>query len=146
MIFWRIENLKKRLSSKPLTQKESFYYLCAFIGFQLLERTLEGALYGFADTLTWIIYLIMTFLSLLVCYETNGGEKGNNFLEKYISISFVMNIRYFAFLYLPFILFDNFFENDIFYVVFMSIYHVFFAVKKVENFQVFEDKTKNLVK
>lgn len=146
MIFWKIENLKKRLSSKPLSQKESFYYLCAYIGFRLLMSTFSGASYGFADTFVGIMHIIMVGLGLLLCYETNGGEKGNNFLEKYISISFVMSVRYFAFMYIPYVLLDDFFvARPVYWIVFEFIYWLFFLNKKYENFKVFEVQSKNVL-
>ena len=119
MIFWNIEKLLKQLSSQKLTQKELFFYL---FGLTLIEIIFtnpfssEGSyLSSIFDWFDWGIVLFCSLISIGVCFISNGGNQGKDFIERYISISFVMTIRYsvfiiFAALILLLCGFD--FEND----------------------------------
>lgn len=142
MIFWKIKNLKNKLSSQKLENKESFYYLIAFVGIKLLEGY-DQSLYDLYDYLVYTIWVITALLSLIVCYETNGSEKGNYFLERYISINFVMKIRYAVFFTIPSLIFDRLIQaSNKFYLLFEIICAIFFYSKTVQNFQEIIDQSK----
>ena len=142
MIFWNIEKLLKQLSSQKLTQKELFFYL---FGLTLIEIIFtnpfssEGSyLSSMFDWFDWGIVLFCSLISIGVCFISNGGNQGKDFIERYISISFVMTIRYsvfiiFAALILLLCGFD--FENDRTTFIFSIICYLIITFKEISNFK-----------
>ena len=142
MVFWNIEKLLKQLSSQKLTQKELFFY--AF-GATLLEIILsnpflseDSYLSSIFQWFDWGIILFCSLISLGVCFIANGGNQGKDFIERYISISFVMTIRYsvfiiFAALILLLCGFD--FENDRTTFIFSIICYLIITFKEISNFK-----------
>jgi len=47
---------------------------------------------------TSVIGILIPILGTIYAYKKNGGENGKNFANKYFSISFVMGIRFLAYL------------------------------------------------
>ena len=142
MVFWNIEKLLKQLSSQKLTQKELFFYL---FGLTLIEIIFtnpfssEGSyLSSMFDWFDWGIVLFCSLISIGVCFISNGGNQGKDFIERYISISFVMTIRYsvfiiFAALILLLCGFD--FENDRTTFIFSIICYLIITFKEISNFK-----------
>ena len=142
MIFWNIEKLLKKLSSQELTQKELFFY---FFGLTFLETIVsspflseESYLSSIFEWFDWGIFLFCSLISLGVCFIANGGNKGKKFIERYISIQFVMTIRYsvfiiFAALVVSLCGFD--FENDKTSFIFSIVCYLIITFKEISNFK-----------
>ena len=142
MIFWNIEKLLKQLSSQKLNQNELFFY---FFGLTFLETIFsnpflsgESYLSSIFEWLDWGIFLFCSFISLGVCFITNGGNQGKNFIERYISIQFVMTIRYSVFVIFAALIalmcgFD--FENDKTSFVFSMVFYLIFTFREISNFK-----------
>jgi len=142
MIFWNIEKLLKQLSSQKLTQREFFFY---FFGLTFLETIVtnpflseESYLSSIFEWFDWGIFLFCSIVSLGVCFISNGGNQGKNFIERYICIQFVMTIRYSVFITFAALIvlicgFD--FENDKTSFMFSTICYLIITFKEISNFK-----------
>ena len=141
MFFWNIEKLLKQLASQKLSQKELFFY---FFGLTLIETILSNPLISedsylssFFGWFDWGIFLLCSLISIGVCFISNGGNKGKDFVERYISIQFVMTIRYSVFIIFAALIvslcgFD--FENDRTSLMFSIICYLIITFKEISNF------------
>lgn len=142
MIFWDLEKLLNKLSSRKLSQKELFSYL---FGLTLLDNSLSGpflsessyfsSLFEWFD---WSIFLLSSLISIGVCFFLNGGNQGKDFIERYIAIQFVMTIRYLVFIIFSLSIleicgFD--FENDRTNFVFSITFYLVFTFRQITNFK-----------
>ena len=142
MVFWDIEKLLKKLSSGKFNQNEFFFYL---FGLTLLDTTSSAPLLpknsylsSIFEWFDWGIFLLCSLISLGVCFISNGGNKGKDFIERYISIQFVMTIRYSVFIiFATFILFfcGFDFENDRTNFVFSIVFYLVFTFREITNFK-----------
>ena len=153
MVFWNIEKLLKKLSSQKLTQKELFFY---FFGFTFLEFIVsnpflseESYLNSIFQWFDWGIFLLCSLISLGVCFYSNGGNQGNNFIERYIAIQFVMTIRYSVFIIFAAIIllicgFD--FENERTSFIFSIAFYLVITFKEISNFKYLANITNKIIK
>ncbi|MDP3986959.1 MAG: hypothetical protein Q8P81_01915 [Nanoarchaeota archaeon] len=102
MYFWKINRLKSDLLKKPLSESESFKYLFATLILLSLVTIpfLENNIW---DVYSAIIATIITAMGVYYIYKCNKGAKGKNFLQRYISIGWVMGIRWSVLIALPII-------------------------------------------
>ena len=100
MYFWKIDKLKNDLLKKPLSESESFKYLLATLVIYSLGMIpfLENNLW---DVYSAVIMALITTVGVYYVYQCNKGARGNNFLQKYLSIGWVMGIRWIVFIMLP---------------------------------------------
>lgn len=100
MYFWKIEKLKKDLLKKPLSESESFKYLFANMAMYSLG-TIPFPKNNIWDIYLAIIMVPITALGVYYAYRCNGGTNGSNFLQKYLSIGWVVFIRWFVLVMFP---------------------------------------------
>ncbi|MBK9585797.1 MAG: hypothetical protein WBC26_04075 [Alphaproteobacteria bacterium] len=99
MYLWNINKLKSTLSTTGLSQKSCFLYVIITSTFCYGLLSLTGLFPQEAIDITiWDHVLSDTDLVFAVYgtylfYRANGGENGKDFLERYISIGFVVSIR-----------------------------------------------------
>ena len=142
MVFWDIEKLLKKLSSEKFSQKEFFSYLfgltlidTTFSAPLLSENSYLGSIFQWLD---WGILFLCSLISLGVCFISNGGNQGKDFIERYISIQFVMTIRYCVFIiFAAIILFfcGLDFENDRTSFVFSIVFYLVITFREITNFK-----------
>jgi hypothetical protein len=92
MYFWNISALKNDLINNKLNEHADFMYLRAM----LILLTL-GA-YPFEtsntfDTYSWLINLFIVGLGTFICFKANGANDGKYFLQRYLSIAWVMSVK-----------------------------------------------------
>jgi hypothetical protein len=92
MYFWNIASLKKDLSSQPLSQHDSLKYflVLSFLGMIPLPKPpyfSEGNLVYFTFGAATLI------LGTIYAYFKNGGSQGQDFISRYVSLSWVMVVR-----------------------------------------------------
>ncbi|MCL9780991.1 hypothetical protein M9194_06040 [Vibrio sp. S4M6] len=111
MYFWDIHSLKRDIISGGLSEKGRFLYF--FIGIILLRELVDLVdlfinsyfISDFSDqdneSSNWFGSMINgTLLSLIIClgtyysYRVNSLNDGNDFLGRFVSISFVVGIRF----------------------------------------------------
>ncbi len=100
MYFWKINKLKEDLVKQPLLESESFKYLIA------TTIVYSLAIIPFGRNNIWDIYMVLimgiiTIMGVYYAYQCNKGSNGTNFLQKYLSISWVVGIRWSLLLALP---------------------------------------------
>tara|TARA_B100001057_G_scaffold475733_1_gene542849 strand:- start:482 stop:994 length:513 start_codon:yes stop_codon:yes gene_type:complete len=96
-----IKALKAELSEGSLEQSDVFgYWLASTILLQLTILPMSMQPTGW-DYLFWALSFAVTVVLLRKCYIANGGESGVKFSDKLVSISWVMLIRGFLFVFLP---------------------------------------------
>lgn len=93
MYFFRLKPLKEELAGTGLPEKERMKYLLAFFFLFTMASFLgsnEPTIINYASCAVMLILLITGFL---YAFKRNGGNQGHSFLERYLSISWVVNIR-----------------------------------------------------
>lgn len=100
MYFWKVEKLKNDLRKKPLSESESFKYLYATLFLYSLGMIpfLENNIW---DVYSAIIIGVISAIGVYYVYKCNKGAKGNNFLQKYLAIGWVVGIRWMFLIMLP---------------------------------------------
>ncbi len=105
-MYWKnINALKKVLIQGELPQKMQFWYV--LVTFLIYEVFLEIASYipsddtSYLDYLSSIITVLMAILSVVFSYKANGSDNGKYFMQRYISINFVVSFRYGILIFFP---------------------------------------------
>lgn len=99
MYIWNIEQLKNDIRSNRLTEKDRFIYL--FINLFFTTFALEAIsfipgsyeFYGWA-AMSSISNVTFLCIGTYAAYKVNGGNSGVDFLGRYFSLSFVVNVRF----------------------------------------------------
>ena len=102
MYFWKIDRLKNDLVTGILPQNEQFKYLLAVS--ILVEIAMIPQLYlshNWFDVLSSAIGVVITGFGTYHIYYCNGGQNGERFLERYLSLSWVVFIRYSVLVLIP---------------------------------------------
>lgn len=93
MHFWRVDRLKARLNTGPLTDRELLPYVAA-----------NGAAFGLAlafppaypngwDTAIGLLTIPLSMIGLWWVYRQNGGEAGRDFLPRCTVVGWVVGVR-----------------------------------------------------
>lgn len=99
MYLWNIRALKEAIRSGALTERAQFMYLLMWIVFfPLLGQIAFVSSAGWVWTLpeiaslgvAWAIFLI----GICAAYIFNGGREGSGFADKFMSIGFVVFVRF----------------------------------------------------
>lgn len=100
MYFWKIDKLKNDLLKKPLSESESFKYLFVTLVVYNLGMIpfLENNIW---DVYSAIIAVLITAIGVYYVYKCNKGASGDNFLQKYLSIGWVVGMRWIVLILLP---------------------------------------------
>src|SRR2546428_5503058 len=99
MYFWNVGDLKRRLMTGGLSAPESLKYLIAFA--ILLLGNVQGVRVSGVSTPTMAIIealdlvaaWLIALLGTIFCYFQNGASEGKSFLERYLSLSWVVALR-----------------------------------------------------
>lgn len=100
MYFWKVEKLKEDLKKQTVAEGELFKYLFATVVAYCLGLMLPYT----ADIwykLSTLLMTIITALGLYYVYKCNGGKNGKNFLDKYVSLGWVVSVRWSVLVALP---------------------------------------------
>lgn len=100
MYFWKIKKLNEQLITGALKESEKFKYLMASTIMYMLSMIRYGTANDY-DTYSGVAYLIIGVMGLWYVYKCNGGEKGTLFLERYLSLSWVLSIRLIVLVLIP---------------------------------------------
>lgn len=93
MYFWNINELKQQLKNNSLPDMDSLKYLLllSLIGMLPIPKP------PYFTTGTFFYYIfgaIIFVIGTLYCFRRNGGPSGKDFLARYISLSWVLAIRF----------------------------------------------------
>ncbi len=103
MYFWKIEKLKNDLLIKPLSESESFKYFFAMFAVEslywisvgitdIMDPNLNST--NMWDSFSSINYGLINAIGVYYVYKCNKGANGDNFLQKFLSIGWVVGIRW----------------------------------------------------
>lgn len=101
MKFFNIEALKAELSEGSLKQSEVFGYWFAstlLLQLSLFPMSLVPSEWNY---IFWTASAVVALVMLRWCYSANGGVSGEKFSDRFVSISWVMLIRGFLFVFIP---------------------------------------------
>ncbi len=96
MYFVDVESLKRDLSVSSLSAGEQFKYVIAISLSSLAPHS--SAFDGFErwnglDWLSWGLGWSVFLASVSICYRSNGGSKGIAYVERLLSLGWVVGIR-----------------------------------------------------
>lgn len=103
MYFWNIGKLKEDIRSDNLTEKERFFYALVHLslGAIFLEMvgysSLASDISNDADVLSSATYILTVIVGTILAFKANGANGGVDFLGRYFSIGFVMDVRFLAY-------------------------------------------------
>ncbi len=100
MYFWKIENLKSDLGNGVLPITEQFKYLLAHAGLYGLA-TIPFPTNNFFDMLNGAIMTLIMLIGTYYIYRCNGAAAGQYLLDRYISLSFVVSVRFVVLIVIP---------------------------------------------
>ena len=104
MYFWNIEKLKEDIVAGRFSEKDHFIYLLMFVALAaiLTEAALNmgtrATIPNIWDAVNSIGHILIPVMGTFFAYEANGAREGKDFLGRYLSIGFVMTIRFLALL------------------------------------------------
>lgn len=98
MYFWRINTLKQLLTEKGLSENSAFKYMLWYtaltaVGIEMVSYFPLEIVNNW-DYIDSTLATIIPVAGTIFAYKSNGGDSGKDFLARYISISFVMVIRF----------------------------------------------------
>lgn len=99
MYFWNINKLKSDFIEGAVTEKNTLQYLIAYtvlVGMVMIPYC-EPNQY---DMLSAALVIPISVLGILYAYSCNGADSGDNFLAKYFAISWVITVRFIAYIIL----------------------------------------------
>ena len=100
MYIWKIDELNQQLISSNLTEPDVFKYLMAWTVLNSLAmiRYLVPNQY---DTYNGVMSVVISIIGLAFIYICNGGKNGSHLLERYLSIGWVVFVRFLVLFFLP---------------------------------------------
>ena len=118
MIFWDVEELKKQIRIGALTEWNCFKYLLLFLTINALGLELicyfpveESNYWDYAAS---VLNVLVVFFGTIFAFHANGGKNGEKFLEKYLSIGFVISIRFLVYCIPVYILYASFYFYELY--------------------------------
>lgn len=140
MYFLNIAKLKNQIVLNQLSEKDKlYYYLGTFIEYFLIYEFIQLE-YVHRNRYEWFsisIYFLCILFSIILCYQVNGNSKEEDFLGKYISISFVLNNLLFVLLFPPVIILAFFIQNHLIYGIIIEISYSILALSLI--YSIFKD-------
>jgi len=104
MYFWDIKALKNDFLQGRFSQTQAFYYLILLLVLFILPVGVVGDSTTIWDKAMFWCELVFVVFGTAVVYKSNGGRDGKEFLERYVSLSWVLFLRIIPLAILIFIL------------------------------------------
>ena len=96
MYIWRIDRLKTQLAAGPLTDREILPYAMTNGVLMGIAFTLPPEHPSVWDSVSGLVAAAAAIAGTIWAYTQNGGMAGTNFLQRYVSICWVVTIRFFV--------------------------------------------------
>lgn len=93
MYFWDIHSLKGELTNERLRAGEGLKYLIAWIVIYMTSFSDGAKEPALSSWLTGIIWTFAFVAGSIYCFRKNGGELGEDFLARYLAITWVITVR-----------------------------------------------------
>lgn len=104
MYFWNINALKNDLSQGGISETESFKYLLANILINCIPSASSNTPDDLAHTIYPWVRIVIILLGTLYAFHKNGGQKGHDFILRYMSTLWVTGIRWAICISIPFMI------------------------------------------
>ena len=102
MYFWKIEKLKEDIKSDRFSEKDRFAYFIVGITLSAIGMETTTGLVeenpNIWDMLSAIGNVIIAVVGTVFAYRANGSANGKDFLGRFLSIGFVVSIRFLVFI------------------------------------------------
>lgn len=112
MYFWNIEALKLRIVSNLLDETDRFIYAFINIIFGVIALEFFHVFMpenpSMYDRLASLLNILTVAAGTYLAYRANGASKGEDFLGRFFSLSFVVTVRFTVFLIPVFIVLSVF--------------------------------------
>jgi len=93
MYFYRLKALKEELAGQGLTEKERLKYLLVWFLPQVLALFSSRETGDFWSLIGGLFVAGIEIAGVLYAWRRNGGTEGRAFLDRYLSISWVVSLR-----------------------------------------------------
>lgn len=100
MYFYDITALKERLATGPLPERESLPYLVVFVTLCSIVMYLPLPPENAWDYFEVAFSIVVSIVGTIYLYRANGGEKGRDFIHRYIVLGWVVAVRFIS-LFIP---------------------------------------------
>ncbi len=100
MYLWDANSLIDDLAKSPLPEKEAFKYLMAYTILMsaaiipLPDSNINDIIGAIAD-------VVVAIFGVIYIYKCNGGNKGKDIIQRYMSLGFVVGIRFVVMAMIP---------------------------------------------
>ncbi|HSJ98554.1 MAG TPA: hypothetical protein VLC53_15880 [Myxococcota bacterium] len=99
MYWWKLQALRDELAARTLSERTRFQYLLLFlflsaIAIELPPPTNRPTVWDRANSVT---SMLVTVLGTWWLFRINGGGEGRRFLERYLSLAWVVLLRFLVF-------------------------------------------------
>jgi hypothetical protein len=104
MYWWRISRLKDQLRAGPMSPRHALSYLLATLLLYTVPTAIAGGATAPLTQLEWVFTVAAWAILVggtLVVYHANGGTTGQDFLARYLSLGWVLLVRFAVFLAIP---------------------------------------------
>lgn len=100
MYFWNIDALKRQLAHGGLSEKQTYGYMLAYLVCSVAAVEMMRY-FPEREPNAWTYFgsmmnLLIPVVGTMMAFRANGGESGVQFLSRYMSISFVVTLRFLA--------------------------------------------------
>ena len=96
MYFWRIEQLKQRLTTTALTDREVLPYFVIFLSLISALWFIPASTQNVWDHATTGVSTLLSVFGTIWLYQRNGGAAGHHFLQRYFAVGWVVAVRWAA--------------------------------------------------
>jgi hypothetical protein len=121
---WDIETLKKWIINGWLTQKNKliFFLLLSCIN-MLLASTPKTYIFSpfYLVFLHRYMPVLILAIAIIIAYINNGGKEGNNFIERFVMIDWIVFVRICIFFTIPIIIIFYFGYKNLSYQLWIKV-------------------------
>ena len=96
MYFWRIGRLKADLAARPLSDREALPYLIVSAAVWVMVTAFPASSFNVWDALSVGWSVLLAIFGTIFIYRQNGCAAGQQFLQRYFAIGWVVAVRWFA--------------------------------------------------
>jgi hypothetical protein len=107
MYWWRLSRLKDQLRAGPMPSRQALSYLLATLILYSIPTFVPGDTSESLTRLDWAFTVAAWIISIAgtwAVYRANGGTTGEDFLARYLSLGWVLLVRFAVFLAIPAVL------------------------------------------
>ncbi|GDY09318.1 MAG: hypothetical protein DWI21_07485 [Planctomycetota bacterium] len=96
MHFWRVENLKSELASRPMTDREVLPYFVVNAVLTSLSFAFPSSEFNLWDLLSTSWSIGLAVFGTIYLFHQNGGLTGTQFPQRFVAIGWVVGLRWCA--------------------------------------------------